>query len=291
MATQNPELTASPVAGAAPIGSDPVAQTLALLQPWIDYVPKRQRRLGLFIFLALLLHLSVFFFIRIDTTRAELRHQSHTHVTVENLPSSAVAGQPPDGAFWDSLTDPRLFLLPQPSQANLTVDESALNVDSNISSRQLPPAATPGDFQFAHPVVTPLEQQVAEAMWPPRQTFVYQETPPSIAAKTTWQWEDALARRQPSGAPDLPPTVSDTDLHPTELSVAVNPSGAVEQVFIEQSCGGGRVDLDQQAALAARKIRFHSTDQPGLLWGRITVFWLYSPKPPEVVVPTPPSGP
>jgi TonB family protein len=291
MATPNPELTTSPVAGAAPTESDPVAQTLALLQPWIDYVPKRQRRLGLFIFLAFLLQISAFFFIRIDTTRAELRHQSHAHVTVENPQSAAIAGQEPGDVFWDRLTDPRLFLLPLPSRPNLTVDESVLDIDSSVGSRPLPPAATPGDFQFAHPVVTPLPQQVTEAMRPPRQPFAYRETPPSIAAKTTWRWEDALARRQPTGVPELPSPVSDTDLAPTELNVAVNPGGTVEHVFIEQSCGSGRLDLDQQAVQAARKIRFHSSDQPGLLWGRITVFWYYSPKPPEIVVPTPPSGP
>jgi len=292
MATQTQETTSPPVAGAAPAESDPVAQTLALLQPWIDYVPKRQRRLGLFIFLAFLLQISAFFFIRIDTTRAELSHPSHAHVTVENPQSDAIAGQQqPGDAFWDSLTDPRLFLFPLPSRPNLTIDESALGLGSNQASGPLPPAAAPGDFQFAHPVVTPLEQQVSEAMRPPRQPFVYQETPPPIAAKTTWQWEDALARRQPTGAPDLPSPISDTDLSPTELNVAIDPGGAVEHVMVEQSCGGGRLDLDQQAVLAARKIRFQSSDQPGLLWGRITVFWHYSPKPPEIVVPTPPSGP
>jgi TonB family protein len=291
MATPHPELTPSPAAGVAPAESDPVAQTLALLQPWIDYVPKRQRRLGFFIFLAFLIQISAFFFIRIATTRAELSHQPHTHVTVENPQSFALDGQQPDDIFWGRLTDPRLFLLPLPSQSNLTVDESALNIDSNLGSGQLPTPATAADFQFVHPVITPLEQQVSEAMRPPRQSFAYQEPPPSIATKTTWQWEDALARRQPTGVPDLPATISDTDLNPTILSVAVDPSGAIEHAFIDQSCGSGRLDLDQQALLAARKIRFQPTDQPGLLWGRITVFWLYSPKPPEIVVPTPPSGP
>jgi hypothetical protein len=130
-------------------------------------------------------------------------------------------------------------------------------------------------------------------MRPPRQPFFYDETPPAIAAQTTWRWDGALAERQPAGPPDLPSPISDTDLSPTVLRVAVGPGGAVEHVLVEQSCGGLDAsiakDLDQQAVLAARKIRFKPTDQPGLLWGRITVFWRYLAKPSEEVVPTPPS--
>ena len=56
-------------------------------------------------------------------------------------------------------------------------------------------------------------------------------------------------KTQPSGMPDLPSPISDTDLNPTELRVAVGADGAVEHVLVEQSCGSGRLDLDQQAAL------------------------------------------
>jgi len=274
--------------------SDPVAQTLALLQPWIDYVPQQQRRLGLFICLALMVHLATFFFIRIDTTRAELRHQTRTHVTVEYPQALSVNGRPGD-EFWDRLTDPRLFLLPLSPLASLASEEPPLDLNSNIGSKELPPPAPPENYRAALPIVTPLEQRVGEAMRPPRQPFSYDETPPAIATKTTWQWDDALGERQPAGLPDLPSPVSDTDLSPTKLRVAVDPGGAVEHVLIEQSCGdlGASIakDLDQQAVRAARKIRFKSTDQPGLLWGRITVFWRYSAKPREEVQPTPPSGP
>ena len=281
----------SPAHPAAP-ASDPVAQTLALLQPWIDYVPQQQRRLGLFIFLALLIHLAAFFFIRIDTTRAELRHQTRIHVTVEYPQAVAVDGEPGDD-FWNRLIDPRLFLLPLNPLAGLASDEPPLDLNSNLGSVDLPPAAPPVDYRAARPVVAPLEQRVEEAMRPARQPFSYDETPPAIAARTTWRWDDALAQREPAGVPDLPSPISDTDLSPTELQVAVGPGGGVEHVLVEQSCGdlGASVaeDLDQEAVLAARKLRFKPSDQPGLLWGRITVFWHYSAKPREEVVPTPPT--
>ncbi len=127
-------------------------------------------------------------------------------------------------------------------------------------------------------------------MSPPRQPFLYDAPPPAITGKTTSQWDGPLANRQPTAAPDLPSPLSDTDLNPTELRVAVGADGAVEHVLIEQSCGSGRLDLDHLAVMAARKTRFRPTDQPGLAWGRLTVFWHYSAQPREEVVPTPPAA-
>jgi hypothetical protein len=274
--------------------TDPVTQTLALLQPWIDYVPQQQRRLGLFVFLAFLVHMATFFFIRVDTAHAELRHLPRIHVSVESPSMVTDSGQTGD-EFWDRLTDPRLFLLPVNPLASIDMEEPPLDLISNSGFNPLPQPAAPEIYRDAQPVAVPLEQRVGEAMVPPRQPFSYDETPPAIAAKTTWQWDDVLAARQPSGWPDLPSPISDTDLSPTRLSVAVGPGGAVEHVLVEQSCGdmgaSGATELDQQAVIAARKIRFKPTDQPGLLWGGITVFWHYSAKPREEVVPTPPSGP
>jgi hypothetical protein len=153
----------------------------------------------------------------------------------------------------------------------------------------------PDDYRAARPAIAPLEQRVGEAMRPPRQPFAYDETQPVVATKTMWQWDDALGQRQPTALPNLPSPISDTDLGPTHLRVAVGPDGAVEHVMVEQSSGGFGAsiakDLDQQAALAAGKIRFKPTDQPGLVWGRLTVFWRYSAKPREEVLPTPPSAP
>ena len=91
-----------------PAATDPVTQTLALLQPWIEFVPQQQRRLGWFIFIALLVHLATFFFIRIDTTRAELQHQTRTHVSVEYPQAVAVDGAPGDD-FWDRADRPETF--------------------------------------------------------------------------------------------------------------------------------------------------------------------------------------
>ncbi len=296
MATRSPELSAPgtlPEADAVPKpdlphASDPVAQTLALLHPWIDFVPMQQRRLGLFIFLALLAHLVLFFFIRIDATRAELRHEIRTHVTVES--ARPATGAASSDAFWDQLTDPRLFLLPVLPLAHLSTEESPLDfstINSPIGSTQLPPSATGDDYPLIHAAAPSLEEQVQAAMRPTRQPFFYDQTPPVVPAKTAWQWGDALAQRQPVGMPDLPSVVSDTDLNPTELRVAVDADGAVRYVLLEQTCQ--KPDLDQQAILAARKVRFQPTDEPGLTWGKTTVFWHVTAPPREIVVPTPPT--
>jgi hypothetical protein len=275
-----------------PTSADPLTHTLALIQPWINYVPQQQRRLGVFIVFALMIHIATFFFIKITTSRAELQHQTHIHVSVEYPQAVAVDGKPADD-LWNRLTDPRLFLFPVNPLASLSSDQPMLEESSNLGSTDLPAPALPEAYRAARPAAPPLQQRVVEAMAPPRQPFFYDETPPAIANKTTWQWDDALALRQPTALPDLPSPISDTDLSPTILRVAVSPTGTVEHVMVEQSAGGLGAsiakDLDQQAVLAASRIRFKPTDQAGMVWGNMTVFWRYSAKPSEEVVPTPPT--
>jgi TonB family protein len=284
MTTQEP-----PVSEALPEPAhDPMAQTLALIQPWIDFVPPRQRRLGLFICLALLAHLAAFFFIRIDSTRAEFQHQDRTHVTVESPRVGSESGS--GDAFWDRLSDPRLFLLPilplsQAASGGPFPDTGV--VDSTLGSGEFPPLAPAEAYPFAQASAPSLEEQAAAAMLPPRQPFSYSAEPPVTAPGTAWEWNAALARRAPAGMAALPSPVSDTDLKPTELRVAVDPDGTVNDVLLEQT--SQQPDLDRQAILAARKVRFQPSDEPGPAWGRVTIFWHPTAPPREVVVPTPPS--
>jgi TonB family protein len=281
--------TSHPPGGAAPgAAPDPVAHTLALLHPWIDFVPAQQRRLGLFIFLALLAHLSAFLFVRIDSTRAQLQHQARTHVTVES-PLLAV-GAVSDDAFWDRLSDPRLFLLPiLPPPRSLPEGPPAdlSEIDLALGPGQLPADAPAEIYPLVHASAPSLAEQAEAAMLPPRQSFSYPEAPPVSAATTNWQWDADLAARAPAGMADLPSPVSDTDLTPTELRVSVDPEGTVNDVLLEATCQ--QPDLDRQAILAARKVRFHPSDAPGLAWGRLTIFWHPTAPPREVVVPTPPT--
>jgi hypothetical protein len=274
-------------AAAAPEGHA-MAQTLAMLHPWIDFVPRQQRRLGIFIAIALAVHLAAFFFIRIDATRAELRHQPHTRVTME---SSRPALDAEGGdAFWDRLTDPRLFLLPVAPFSHFSADDPPLDfatINSNIGPRRLPPAAQVQSYPFMPAAGLSVAEQAQAEMHPARQSFSYDETPIALPQKTQWQWDPALAARQPAHTPDLPSPISDTDLSPTELRVAVGPGGSVKHVLLEDTCQ--KPELDQVAILAAQKLLFRPTDQPGLEWGRITVFWHYTTKPVDVIVPTPPS--
>jgi outer membrane biosynthesis protein TonB len=266
---------------------------MALLQPWIDYVPQQQRRLGLFICLALAIHAAICLFLTIDTSVAQMRHESRLYVSVASPQALAVNG-PSSDLLWDRLTDPRVFLLPMTSPADLALDLPPPAADAAFDASALPQPAPPETYHAAQPAASPLDQQVAEAMNPPRQPFVYDQAPTPMATKTTWQWDGALARRHPAGAPDLPSPVSDTDLCPTKLRVAVNGYGAVEHVLVDQGSGelGASIakDLDRQAVDAARKIRFDPVTAPGVQWGRITIFWHYAAKPQEEVVPTPPAA-
>jgi TonB family protein len=278
-------------AGPSP-GHHPVAQTLALLNNWIDYVPRQQKRLGVFIFLALLGHLATFFFVRIDTTRSELRHQPRTQVTLENSSMSGSSAPNPEAAFWDRLTDPRLYVLPLPTHPTApapdVADEfTAMNQDFHPPA--MPAPAEIGSYPFLNNSLPPLGERVQETLRPDRQPFAYQEQAPPMAKTTTWQWGDALAQRQPASVPGLPEPTSDTDISPTRLRVAVRPDGTVGDVLLEQS--SQVPDLDQQAILAAQKIRFQPVDQPGRQWGFVTIAWYYTPKPREVAPPPAPLAP
>ena len=117
-----------------------------------------------FIFIALLVHVAAFYFIRIDTTRAELRHQTRIHVSVEYPQALAVDGAPAD-EFWDRLTDPRLFLLPHETARQLhrrpAGDRPQLqprlegSPSRRVAGRPTAPRAPPS---------TPLEQRVGDTM-------------------------------------------------------------------------------------------------------------------------------
>jgi hypothetical protein len=284
MSTQAPEIPA----GSSGAGHHPVAHTLALLHPWIDFVPPPQRRLGLFICLALAVHFAAFFFIRIDATRAELQHQTRTHVTVEN--GNPAAGADDGDAFWDELSDPRLFLLPTIAFNRVSADELPPDfsvINSRLGPEELPPPAGTVSPPAAPTAAPTLQEQVVSDLHPARQPFSYDETPPVTATRTTWQWDDAFAGRQPAVTPELPSPVSNADLSPTQLRIAVDGDGTVRHVLLEDTCQNP--ELDQQAVRAALKLRFGAMPQPGLEWGRVTIFWHTVAPPREVVEPTPSS--
>jgi hypothetical protein len=275
----------------APAAPDPVAQTLALLQPWIDFVPQQQRRLGLFICFALAIQAAFCFFLVIDTSVAEMRRESRLYVSVDYPQALAVNGAPAD-TFWDQLTDPRVFLLPRAPASDLASDLPPLSAGAALSSGAPPPPAAPDTYRSALPVLLPLDQRIAGELVPPRVPFTYDAPAAPMAAQTTWVWDPALAGRHPV-APALPSPMSDTDLSPTELRVAVDSAGTVQHVFVDEGSGAlgatGGKDLDAQAVLAAQKIRLDPVTGAGLQWGRVTIFWRYSAKPREDVQPTPPA--
>lgn len=267
-----------------PAPHHPVAQTLALLHTWIDEVPPPQRRLGLFIALAALIHLAAFFFISIDNTLPEFRHQMLAEVTLDAPSGSPETSQ---DAFWDKLTDPRLYVLPQPSPPPAAPSEPFEAAKSQPVA--LPAPAEIGSFPFLNQPLPSLDERLNRSLQPARQPFAYRENPPAMARSTVWQWGPGLAARAPAGVPKLPSPVSDTEITPTRLQVAVTPDGVVSDVMLDQS--SQKPELDQQAILAARKVRFQPADRPGLAWGEVTIAWYYTPKPQEVAPPSAPLAP
>jgi TonB family protein len=270
------------------MAQDVMHNTLARLHTWIDEVPPPQRRLGKFIVAAALIHVALFFFILIDNTPPEIRHQMRTEVTLDDAATGTA--ESPDEAYWDKLTDPRLYVLPQPETAVQVAPTEPFGPGvADAAPVALPAPAEIGSFPFLNQPLPTLTERVNDALQPARQPFTYQETAPPIARSTTWQWGDALAARAPTGVLQLPSPVSDTEIDPTRLRVAVTPGGTVSDVLLDQS--SQKPDLDQQAILATQKVRFQPANTPGLAWGVVTIAWYYTPKPKEVAPPSAPLAP
>lgn len=269
-----------------PAAHDVVHQTLARLHNWIDEVPQPQRRLGKYVVGAALLHFTAFFFILIDNPRPEIRHDIHTEVTLDNATGSAT----PAGTWWDRLTDPRRYILPQPSEPARIVWVDPLSaIHIHAEPGVFPPPADIVNFPFLNQPLPSLRERVAQALQPERQPFTYHENPPPIVRTTVWQWGGDLATRAPAGVPALPSPVSDMEIGPTRLRVALTPEGTVSDVVLDQT--SQKPELDQQAIYAVQKVRFQPVNQPGIAWGVVTVAWYYTPKPQEVVPPPAPLAP
>jgi TonB family protein len=267
---------------------DVVHATLARVHDWIDEVPKRQRRLGKFIIGAALIHVAAFFFILIDNPRPEIRHDIHTEVTLDSATGAEAAS--PDNAFWDQMTDPRLYILPQPTEPSRIVWVDPLSaIHLHGPPAAIPPLAEIASFPFLNQPLPSLRERVRAALQPVRQPFTYHEDAPPLAQHTTWQWGDVLSPRAPAGVPSLPSPVSDMEISPTRLRVAVTPEGTVSDVVLDQS--SQQPELDQEAIYAAQKVRFQPVNQPGIAWGMVTIAWYYTPKPQEVAPPPAPLAP
>jgi TonB family protein len=267
-----------------PAAHHAVAQTLARIHTWIDEVPPPQRRLGIFIALAAALQVAAFLVISIDNTVPELRHDVRTEVTLDGV---AGAPESPQEAYWDKLTDPRLYLLPQPSAPPPV--PAGFFEQGDLHGVTLPSPAEIGSFPFLNQPLPSLAERVEASLQPARQPFTYDEHPAPMAKATTWQWGPVLAARAPAGVPGLPSPTSDNEIAPTRLLVAVSPDGTVSDVMLDAS--SQVPDLDQQAILAAQKVRFQPTEQPGLAWGVVTIAWYYTPKPQEIAPPSAPLAP
>src|ERR1700679_127160 len=130
---------------AAPHGPPPPPRAgrlppMAFPGPWVNLVPQQQRRLGLFICLALAIHAGICLFLIVDTSVARLRHEPHLYVSLDYPRALAVSGEAPD-QFWDQLTDPRVFLQPRNTTTDLTTGLLPWMPSTAPGSDALPPAA------------------------------------------------------------------------------------------------------------------------------------------------------
>ncbi len=237
-----------------------VQQTMDLIRPWIEYLPPNQRWLGFFILLSLLGHTIAFFSLRIDTTRPYQPHYPHFEAGVET-------GQA--DAFWDSLNDPRLFVLPSQSTT-----EYLQNTVTPLPSIWLPnslPLAAGLDAATTKAPALP-DMAAADPGFQLDRVATDERAPEFTGSHASaWWFDSTLQAMQPSMVSKLPSLVSNKALEPTDLNVAVNVDGDVQYVMVQGSCGDP--DSDRLAARLAKRLRFQPGSPGKLIWGKVTVFW------------------
>ena len=255
----------------------------------LEAVPEEQRRLGLWIGVALVGHIVGFACLRVATPPAPPAPAPTVHVTLYR-PAETAPDAPEgervrggDPAFWSRINDPSLLifppkflasgggrdpLVPQPLWSGDTPGSSpllALPPDLNPLPDALPPLARRAADALAVAVPSPQIPNLRAALFRP------------AAAKTTVLWDGpaAFLDRRPGEwkLPAAPASVL-LEARPTVLRLAVDGEGRVVHAMVDQSSGRSEVDL--VAIDGARRLRFKTAAGASLLWGTASVYWQYT---------------
>lgn len=239
-------------------------------------MPEERRWLGFFILLSFLLHFSTFFLFHSPVDFASHIHRtSLPHVTLlSNAATSLASAQ--NSSAWMDIFDPRLLALPTQQDASDPHERSSNpSLDNKfLTSLPLPnplsvDSAAPAPFgKTANSGQRALES-LSLVQADPKPIIV--ESPPRVRG-TRVNIHGPLATREITHRTEMPQPQSAQTLQATILRIAVDPSGLVTHIFIDEKCGDSNVDA--QAVNILRDWRFAPLSNNGeLQWGRVNVFW------------------
>ena len=226
--------------------------------------------LPLFIFLAVLLHLSTIYFFNIVYEPPHVSKPLAAQVFFL-LPNSASSRQL---APWLQANDSAIFSPLKTVQANLP------KIPSGIYQLHQPPPVLHPLPPCEEDKIAPLLPPTDEVALPPSSLFPldHSSSEPPVASlaihkTTTIHLLDNVAPRAPSplsalGHPSLPEGIA-TQLHPTTLTVNIDASGIPHHAIITESSGNEAADEAATQWLMTR----HFAPASEETWGNVLIFW------------------
>ncbi|MDR1304530.1 MAG: hypothetical protein LBK76_04825 [Verrucomicrobiales bacterium] len=244
---------------------------MPLHELWEKLFPPERRWLAWLIMLALLAQLAIFTVLKIKPVAP-----AGARPPLLQAATLTVAAAPPARGGWLDWRDSSAPLLPRGPLPPLPVS----------GRRELPPPPplpplSLTDRAPAAALISRLPsivQQAREALtvFQPVPKEAQIETPPRLSG-TMVEITGDLAGRQVARKTDLPQPTIDRNLQVTVCLLAVNASGLVENVMVDNSCDDAEVD--QLAVRELGRWQFAPNPDVPLQWGRAMVYWHFKGKP------------
>lgn len=247
-----------------------------------EALPEEKKRLGWLCVVALFGHIAAFFVLHVSYPPQQYQRTQRTQITLYT-PETMVQSGLNNRTFWLEMNDPSRFIRPQSDWVVTQLAPSEINPRWQKvpgESRVLLPLA--GDLQFLPDRLAPLSERAFESLRPPSQSFQFlAHDLPASARRTVVEWEEPLRSRLTVEPWVLPPAKAELldQARVTVLRVGLDRGGEVNHVLIEASSGKSEIDLLAVDSLRSRK--FKPVTEGGIVWGRVTIFWLYQGTEPE----------
>jgi TonB family protein len=244
------------------------------LQPLVQIVPPRQRRLGFFILAMLAVHGLAFYAVKVSLAAPNLTQPLKTRVILD---TGSLRGSDPAQAQWLNLFDPSLLILMRDRAPAPPIPHST--APAPLPQLSLPTDLTPSQAQPQG--LAPLAERVNE--WLRHSPPERESTPDSAAAVESAAGTQivigpGLASRAVNTLPALASLrlKSLPDSNVTAVRLGVDNNGTVRHALVEQTCG--RADIDSQAVEALRGYRFLPRAETPLEWGQVYIYWQFVPE-------------
>jgi len=253
---------------------------MTLHELWDDLVPPERRWLGLFIFCSLCAHTAFFFIFKVTVPVSQGLPRRPAQVTL--LSPTA------PNLIWLDWRDPSAIALPRsPLPQILPPSDPPVLPDRYAGLSPLSAEVDVGKLRDDRkPLADRSSKDFATSSSTPSKVVV--EIPPPLGG-TEFQFQGAVAGREPLSRKEFPrPPVSDV-LRVTILKIGINAAGMVDAVMVEETSTDPSVDQMAVETMRQWKFKPRKVQSSGqeMDWGKVVVYWDYQSKPRPASPPSP----